>query len=165
MPPGYQSLLYTEMAWDLHPSEIECSSYSTKDDQSIISKNNFSVTSVSCSHKHAVLGLNGVPSEILTYFTTSTKTKLYKKEANTWQTWVHPPCTHTHTHTHTCTHTSISELHHHWAEQNMLSAILPSSQVSGIQNGTGKTPIYTSVLSSVQLEICDGYQMRTTVGS
>ena len=78
----------------------------------------------------------------------------------------HTHHTHIHTHTtHTRIHTPISEPHHHWVEQNMLSAILPSSRVSGIQNGTGEIPICTSVVSSVQLEICDGYQMRTTVGS
>ena len=76
-------------------------------------------------------------------------------------------CSHVHTHAHTqkFTHTSVSELHHRCAEWNMLSAILASSQMSGIQIGTGEIPIHTSVLSSVQLEICDEYQLRSTTGS
>ena len=81
-----------------------------------------------------------------------------------WDTHTHTH-THTHTQTYTHTHTSVPELHHHWVEWSMLSTILPSSQASVIQHSTGETLIYTSVLSSVQIEICDGYQMRSTTGS
>ena len=62
------------------------------------------------------------------------------------------------------THTLVPELYHHWVEWSMLSAILPSSQVSGVQNGNDQTSVYTAVLSSVQLEKCDGYQMMTNTG-
>ena len=62
------------------------------------------------------------------------------------------------------THTLVPELHHHWVEWSMLSAILPSSQMSGVQNGNYKTSVYTAVLSSVQLEKGDGQQMMTNTG-
>ena len=77
----------------------------------------------------------------------------------------HVQTQHTHAHTHTCSYTSVPEPHHHLVEWNMFSAILSSSQMSGIHIGTGETPIYTAVLSSVQLEIYDEYQMRSTIGS
>ena len=62
------------------------------------------------------------------------------------------------------TQTLVPELHHHWVEQSMLSAILPSSQMLRVQNGKKKNSVYTAVLSSVQLEKCDGHQMMTNTG-
>ena len=52
------------MAWDLHPKADKSSSYSTKNDRSIVTQNDYFLL---LSQKHAALSLNGVPSEIQTY--------------------------------------------------------------------------------------------------